>query len=163
MLPKNLPRGIWMLGFVSLFMDVSSEMIHAILPLFVVGTLGASAALLGLDLMDKRPQAERLMHNYLAGGKAEAAMGDVSDPTVPPRLAAEAAAHPGDSPVPIPDFWGGYLLTPLGLALSALGAAWALTAYRLATTYQAASRRNQLDLASAQGLISPNRFVILFA
>jgi MFS family permease len=48
MLPKNLPRGIWMLGFVSLFMDVSSEMIHAILPLFVVGTLGASAALLGL-------------------------------------------------------------------------------------------------------------------
>jgi len=48
MLPKNLPRGIWMLGLVSLFMDVSSEMIHAILPLFVVGTLGASAALLGL-------------------------------------------------------------------------------------------------------------------
>ena len=40
MLPKNLPRGIWMLGFVSLFMDVSSEMTHAILPLFVVGTLG---------------------------------------------------------------------------------------------------------------------------
>lgn len=48
MSPKNLPRGIWMLGFTSLFMDVSSEMIHAILPLFVVGTLGASAALLGL-------------------------------------------------------------------------------------------------------------------
>ena len=45
MLPKSLPRGIWMLGFVSLFMDVSSEMIHAILPLFVVGTLGASAKL----------------------------------------------------------------------------------------------------------------------
>jgi MFS family permease len=37
-----------MLGFTSLFMDVSSEMIHAVLPLFVVGTLGASAALLGL-------------------------------------------------------------------------------------------------------------------
>jgi MFS family permease len=47
-MPKNLPRGIWMLGFVSLFMDVSSEMIHAVLPLFVVGSLGASAALLGL-------------------------------------------------------------------------------------------------------------------
>ena len=45
---KNIPRGVWMLGFVSLFMDVSSEMIHAVLPLFVVGTLGASAALLGL-------------------------------------------------------------------------------------------------------------------
>ena len=47
-MPKNIPRGVWMLGFVSLFMDVSSEMIHAVLPLFVVGTLGASAALLGL-------------------------------------------------------------------------------------------------------------------
>ena len=45
---RNIPRGVWMLGFVSLFMDVSSEMIHAVLPLFVVGTLGASAALLGL-------------------------------------------------------------------------------------------------------------------
>ncbi len=45
---KHMPRGVWMLGFVSLFMDVSSEMIHAVLPLFVVGTLGASAALLGL-------------------------------------------------------------------------------------------------------------------
>ena len=45
---KRIPRGVWMLGFVSLFMDISSEMIHAVLPLFVVGTLGASAALLGL-------------------------------------------------------------------------------------------------------------------
>jgi MFS family permease len=44
----QIPRGVWMLGLVSLFMDVSSEMIHAVLPLFVVGTLGASAALLGL-------------------------------------------------------------------------------------------------------------------
>lgn len=45
---KTIPRGVWMLGLVSMFMDVSSEMIHAVLPLFVVGTLGASAALLGL-------------------------------------------------------------------------------------------------------------------
>lgn len=45
---RRIPRGVWVLGFVSLFMDVSSEMIHAVLPLFVVGTLGASAALLGL-------------------------------------------------------------------------------------------------------------------
>ncbi len=43
-----MPRGVWLLGLVSLFMDVSSEMIHAVLPLFVVGTLGASAANLGL-------------------------------------------------------------------------------------------------------------------
>lgn len=45
---KNIPRGVWMLGLVSLFMDMSSEMAHALLPLFVVGTLGASVAMLGL-------------------------------------------------------------------------------------------------------------------
>lgn len=45
---QKIPRGVWVLGFVSLFMDVSSEMIHAVLPLFIVRTFGASAALLGL-------------------------------------------------------------------------------------------------------------------
>ncbi|HEX9773141.1 MAG TPA: MFS transporter [Steroidobacteraceae bacterium] len=43
-----LPSGIWALGFVSLFMDLSSELIHALLPVFVVGTLGAGAVWLGL-------------------------------------------------------------------------------------------------------------------
>ena len=44
---KTLPGSIWALGFVSLFMDVSSEMIHGLLPVFLVGTLGVSAATLG--------------------------------------------------------------------------------------------------------------------
>ncbi len=44
----RLPAGIWVLGFVSLLMDVSSEMIHALLPLFMVGTLGMGVALVGL-------------------------------------------------------------------------------------------------------------------
>lgn len=44
----RLPAGIWALGFVSLFMDVSSELIHSLLPVFMVGTLGASAFVLGL-------------------------------------------------------------------------------------------------------------------
>jgi len=43
-----VPRGVWALGFVSLFMDVSSEMIHALLPLFLVTTLGASTLTVGL-------------------------------------------------------------------------------------------------------------------
>lgn len=43
-----LPRGVWALGLVSLFMDTSSEMIHSLLPVFLVGTLGASASLVGL-------------------------------------------------------------------------------------------------------------------
>lgn len=46
--PLGLPRTVWALGFVSLFMDASSELIHALLPVFVVGTLGAGAAALGL-------------------------------------------------------------------------------------------------------------------
>ena len=68
MLPKNLPRGIWMLGFISLFMDVSSEMIHAILPLFVVGTLGASAALLGLleGIAEATAQVSKLFSGVLS-------------------------------------------------------------------------------------------------
>ena len=44
----RLPAGIWVLGFVSLLMDISSEMIHALLPLFMVGTLGMGVALVGL-------------------------------------------------------------------------------------------------------------------
>jgi MFS family permease len=39
---------VWALGFVSLFMDISSEMIHALLPVFLVGVLGASVAAVGL-------------------------------------------------------------------------------------------------------------------
>lgn len=44
----RLPSGVWALGFVSLFMDISSEMIHGLLPVFLVGTLGVSVAGLGL-------------------------------------------------------------------------------------------------------------------
>ena len=45
---SRMPRAIWALGLVSLFMDVSSEMIHGLLPIFVVGTLGISAFALGV-------------------------------------------------------------------------------------------------------------------
>ncbi len=43
-----LPRAIVMLGLVSLFMDVSSEMIHGLLPVFLVTVLGASKLTVGL-------------------------------------------------------------------------------------------------------------------
>ena len=45
---SKIPAGIWVLGFVSLLMDVSSEMIHSLLPLFLVTTMGASALMIGL-------------------------------------------------------------------------------------------------------------------
>jgi MFS family permease len=45
---QRIPVSIWVLGFVSMLMDISSEMIHSLLPLFMVGTLGASALVVGL-------------------------------------------------------------------------------------------------------------------
>ena len=45
---RRLPPSIWALGFVSLLMDVSSEMIHSLLPMFMVSVLGASALTVGL-------------------------------------------------------------------------------------------------------------------
>jgi len=44
----RLPAAIWTLGFVSLLMDVSSEMIHSLLPVYLVVGLGASAFAVGL-------------------------------------------------------------------------------------------------------------------
>ncbi|MGE5336482.1 MAG: MFS transporter [Gemmatimonadota bacterium] len=43
-----MPAAIWALGFVSLMMDISSEMIHSLLPMFMVSVLGASAFAVGL-------------------------------------------------------------------------------------------------------------------
>jgi MFS family permease len=45
-LPK-IPRSVWALGFVSMFMDISSEMIHALLPLYMVTVLGTSVVAVG--------------------------------------------------------------------------------------------------------------------
>ncbi len=46
--PARIPRTVWALGLVSLFMDLSSETIHALLPLFLTTTLGVSVAMVGL-------------------------------------------------------------------------------------------------------------------
>ncbi len=45
---RQIPAGVWVLGFVSMLMDISSEMIHSLLPLFMVTTLGASFLTVGL-------------------------------------------------------------------------------------------------------------------
>ena len=44
----TVPAGVWALGFVSMFMDISSEMIHALLPVYLVTVLGASALTVGV-------------------------------------------------------------------------------------------------------------------
>lgn len=46
--PASMPAGVWVLGFVSMLMDISSEMVHSLLPLFLVGTLGVSVLAVGI-------------------------------------------------------------------------------------------------------------------
>ena len=46
--PTRIPGGVWALGFVSMLMDVSSEMIHALLPIYMVTVLGTSTLAVGL-------------------------------------------------------------------------------------------------------------------
>ena len=43
----QIPKGVWALGFVSMLMDISSEMIHALLPVYMVTMLGTSMATIG--------------------------------------------------------------------------------------------------------------------
>ena len=45
---KHIPRSVWALGFVSLLMDTSSELIHSLLPVFMLTTLGISVFAIGL-------------------------------------------------------------------------------------------------------------------
>ncbi|MGB5155924.1 MFS transporter [Desulfobacterium sp. N47] len=45
---RDLPPGIWALGFVSMFMDISSELIHSLLPVFMSTVLGASMTAIGI-------------------------------------------------------------------------------------------------------------------
>lgn len=44
----RIPGVIWVLGLVSLCMDISSEMIHALLPVFLVSVIGTGTVALGL-------------------------------------------------------------------------------------------------------------------
>ena len=44
----KVPAGVWVLGFVSMLMDVSSEMIHALLPVYLITVLGTSTLTVGI-------------------------------------------------------------------------------------------------------------------
>jgi len=45
---RTLPRSIWVLGFGSMFMDISSELVHSLLPIFMATVLGASMITIGI-------------------------------------------------------------------------------------------------------------------
>jgi hypothetical protein len=44
---SEIPRSVWLLGFVSMFADISSEMVHALLPIYLVTAFGTSALVVG--------------------------------------------------------------------------------------------------------------------
>ena len=60
-----IPRTIWVLGFVSLFMDLSSELVHSLMPVFLVGTLGASVMTVGF--IEGIAEATALMVKVFSG------------------------------------------------------------------------------------------------
>ena len=71
---RTIPRGIWALGFVSLFMDTSSELIHSLLPVFLVSVIGASA--LAGGLIEGVAEAYLFIGQYyLVNGDEKAAAG----------------------------------------------------------------------------------------
>lgn len=45
---SQIPKGVWVVGGVSMLMDISSESIHSLLPLFMMTTLGTSVLFIGL-------------------------------------------------------------------------------------------------------------------
>ena len=61
----RLPRTVWALGLVSMFMDVSSEMIHSLLPVFMVTSLGVSVVLVGF--LDGLAEATALVVKIFSG------------------------------------------------------------------------------------------------
>ena len=62
---RAIPASIWALGFVSMFMDISSEMIHALLPVYLVTILGASMSTVGV--IEGIAEATASMSRYSQG------------------------------------------------------------------------------------------------
>ena len=72
-LPKNadlpkISRTVWTLGLVSMFMDISSEIVHALLPLFLTVTLGTSVALVGVidGIAEATASISKVFSGYLS-------------------------------------------------------------------------------------------------
>lgn len=66
---RSIPRTVWALGFVSLFMDLSSELVHSLLPLFLVGSLGAS--MLAVGLIEGLAEATALIVKVFSGALSD--------------------------------------------------------------------------------------------
>jgi hypothetical protein len=77
----RIPAGIWTLGVVSMLMDVSSELIHSLLPLFLVTTLGASALTVGLieGVAEATALITKVFSGYLSERRDDAIADEIID------------------------------------------------------------------------------------
>jgi len=66
----TIPRGVWALGFVSLLMDISSEMIHSLLPLYL--TVGLGASVLAVGVIEGVAEATALVVKAFSGSLSDA-------------------------------------------------------------------------------------------
>ena len=67
--PQHLPRSIWALGFVSLFMDTSSELVHSLLPALLVSVLGIS--MVGVGIIEGIAEATAAITKVFSGALSD--------------------------------------------------------------------------------------------
>ena len=65
-----IPRGVWVLGLVSLCMDLSSELVHALLPLYMATVMGASMVVIGF--VEGIAEATALVVKLFSGALSDA-------------------------------------------------------------------------------------------
>ena len=66
---KAIPKSIWVLGFVSMLTDISSDMVHSLLPMYLVSTMGASVLTVGL--IEGVAESTALMLKVFSGGLSD--------------------------------------------------------------------------------------------
>ena len=65
-----IPRAVWTLGFVSLFTDMGSEIVHSLLPVLLATSLGAS--MLTIGLLEGAAEATVLFTKVFSGWASDA-------------------------------------------------------------------------------------------
>lgn len=94
----GMPRNVWAMGWTSLLNDAASELLYPVLPLYLVVTLGAPAAAVGL--VEGAAGAAAQVVGYVVGRRSD-------------RIRRR-----------LPFVWGGYTLSNVSKPLIALAPAW---------------------------------------
>src|SRR5262245_39088359 len=66
---RDIPASVWVLGFVSMLMDISWEMLHALLPIYLVTLLGATMVTAGV--IEGRPEATASIVKIFSGALSD--------------------------------------------------------------------------------------------